>query len=191
MSAATIEQPVERRYDVEWPSVTEVLSLSGLVNDRWFTEHAAWRGTVVHKFCEYDDYDDLDDSSVDESHLGYLEAWRKFKRETGYQPVSTEQIVRKDDLQIIGRLDSLGRMYGCDAALVDRKTGHVTRVTALQTAAYAACLEKPYLYRRFAVELKPDGNYSMLEFLRANYRRDLYRWTCARVMAQLREEWKL
>lgn len=180
-----------RRYDVDWPSVTEVLKLAGLINDQWFTEHSAWRGSVVHKCCEYEDFEDLDEKSVDERVTGYLEAWRKFKRETGYQPVSNESVVRNDTLQIIGRLDGVGEMRDGTFAVVDRKTGAVSKSTALQTAAYTACLERPLLYRRFAVALKPDGNYSMIEFKRDDYRRDLQRWTCARVVAELRKEWKL
>lgn len=191
MATPATQIEILARYGVEWPSVTEVLKLAGLIDDQWFTEHSAWRGSVVHKCCEYEDFEDLDEGSVDERIAGYLEAWRKFKRETGYQPVSTEKIVRDDNLRIIGRLDGVGEMAGEVMAVVDRKTGAVSKATALQTAAYTACLEKPLMYRRFAVALKSDGKYSMIEFPRADYRRDLQRWTAARIVAELRKEWKV
>lgn len=188
--SAVVEQ-VERRYDVDWPSVTEVLKESGLIDATWFDEHSAWRGSVVHRVCEFEDYSDLDEQSVDDRIAGYLIAWRRFKSETGYQPVNTERVVKNEDLRIIGRLDGVGELRSGDPVVIDRKTGGVTKATALQLAAYTACLDRPLLYRRFAVGLKPDGKYSMIEFPRAEYRRDLNRWAAARVVAELRREWKL
>jgi len=46
----------DHRYfvgEVEYPSVTRILREEGLVDDQWFTEHSAKRGSAVHKAIGY------------------------------------------------------------------------------------------------------------------------------------------
>ena len=161
--------PVEHRYTrngVIVPGVTDVLKGCGLIDDRWFTDEGKWRGSRVHLACAFDDENDIEESEFTEKELGYLEAWRLFKRE----------------------------MKFLDGAVVDLKTGQILPWVKYQLAAYSEFrptgtsrenIERPMLYecngisfagtpdrlippfpalRRIAVRLKPNGKYVPKEF---------------------------
>src|SRR2546430_413548 len=72
------------------PSVTQVLSLSGISDVSRIPPHilerAAAIGTAVHVACELLDQDDLDLDSVDPLLAGYVLAYQKFRAESGFAP---------------------------------------------------------------------------------------------------------
>lgn len=172
------------------PSVTGILKGAGLVDDQWFTETAAWRGTVAHAVTQLEDEDDLVEESVDDGVKGYLDAYRNFKVKTKFLPQLIEARVFNSLLNYAGTLDRTGFADGCKT-LVDLKTGVPTKPTALQTVGYALCLEKPFEWRRFAVQLKKDGNYKCVEYYLKDFQRDKARWVAAVTVFHTKIEWRI
>lgn len=150
------------------PSVTQVLSEVGILNKDWFTEAAAWRGSVVHMCCELDDEGDLDESSVPEEARGYLDAWRLFKSQNPMNFVSIEQPM--DRFGYAGTPDR-----DAEWAVVDLKTGAIQPWVALQLAAYTELIGETgsRAFNRFAVRIGNDGKYAVKEFPLVERRRDL------------------
>lgn len=142
----------------EVPSVTTVLARVGIINTDYLKEEAAWRGSVVHRVCELDDLGTLDESTVDAQALPYLEAWRKFKRETGFVAEEIERPRYDAHYGYAGTPDRIGRCKN-SAVVIDLKTGAEMKHHKVQLAAYSHLLNFPWSRRRFVVRLKPDGSY--------------------------------
>lgn len=126
-------------------------------------------GTAVHKACELDDADDLDDESLAPAALPYLQGYRKFKRDKLTKVVATELIVYSA-MGYAGKLDLLTEFDG-ELWLIDWKTPlSISAAVGLQTAGYAGALPRELLprvghkVRRGALQLKADGNYKLHEF---------------------------
>jgi len=146
------------------PSVTEIIRAAGLMGDtEWFTEASRLRGQAVHMACEFLDVDDLDWDTVAPQHVGYVQAWERFKEETMFQPELIEHRVFNEALGYCGTLDRTGKI-GQAKILLDIKTGAPERWHGVQLAAYVACLEKPLSFRRMTVHLRADGTYSITEY---------------------------
>lgn len=143
------------------PSVTGLLKTGGLIDDRWFNDAAAWRGSVVHKCCELDDKGTLNEATVDEQARPYLEAWRAWKRNLGWTPFMIEKPFSND--QFAGTPDRVMLDSRGSACVVDIKTGDVRKEVALQLAGYVKGVKLP-MARRFAVRVSDDGRYQMTEF---------------------------
>lgn len=161
--------PHEYRWKGEIvPGVTSVLEAAGLLDFGGASEEqlraARERGTAVHKLCELADLNDLDEDSIDESLVGYLDAWGRFKVEQAFEIEVVEQPVYNTTHRYAGTLDRCGllpRSYGL--VLVDIKTGQPQQATGPQTAAYLAALPRTDRARtRIAVYLQPDGRYAMV-----------------------------
>lgn len=149
---------------ITFPSVTQVLKETGLIDDRWYSEAARIRGQAVHLATEYDDRGVLDESTVSPIVRPYLAAWRRFRAETGFAPTEIERRVSHPTAQYGGTLDRLGALGSGALILLDIKTGGPQRWHALQLAAYAMALPEPRKYRRARVELRGDGTYRFSEF---------------------------
>lgn len=155
------------RHEYKWhgrvvPGVTSVLSEAGLLNfgnaDDDTLERARERGRIVHKLCELDDKDELVEESVDPALAGYLDAWRRFRRETNFTSAHTEHQVFHKIYGYAGTFDDEGSLRGFDA-LLDKKTGTPQRATGPQTAAYEAARGKHR--RRWGLHLNADGTYQL------------------------------
>jgi hypothetical protein len=138
-------EPVEHRYYLdgkEVPSVSEVLGLAKFNSTRYGKSghNSAWRGTTAHAACEFWDDGTLDESSLDPRLKGYLDAWRKFRTESGAEPVLIEQQVGHRDYMYAGTLDRLMRI-GPRYILLDIKTGAKRSWHEIQGVAYLAALE--------------------------------------------------
>lgn len=164
------------------PNVTRVLEpLAELWRvPRDVLEAAQVRGTRVHRVCELDDLGTLDESSVNEALRGYLDAWRKFKREHDFTPDLIETRVVHLARGYAGTLDRTGYMrVGTRRryVLLDIKSGILSELAGLQTAAYMAAaptgskkFPKPIALRA-GVKLDADGDYKLHIF--DSHERDL------------------
>jgi len=166
--------------------VTRTLALAGYVDTTWFTEWCSKRGTVVHKAVELEalgQYDaeswrgDLEEAGLQddriESLLGYVEAWQRFRAETGFEflmeedggphDVYSEIRLLSESRGIAGTADGIGTFRGSDGlVLADWKSGPPGPSTGPQTAAYASMyheLTKRRITRRLGVQLLPSGRY--------------------------------
>lgn len=90
------------------PSVTGILLSEGFIDARWFDEYSCTRGIYVHQARHLDDEGTLDESTIDPEIAPYLEAWRRFKRESGF--IIEESEVPKANLLYgyAGRPDVIG-----------------------------------------------------------------------------------
>lgn len=146
------------------PSVTTIIKSAGLIDTTWFNEAATWRGSVVHRCCELDCKDKLDESTVDGGARGYLAAWRNWKIDTDFHSVSIEQIACHHDLFYAGTPDRIGYVGGVPC-VIDIKTGPAQKWHAIQLAAYKMFLGSAgRSYRRFGVSIHEDGTYTQTEY---------------------------
>lgn len=105
---------------------------------------AAWLGQAVHKVIELDIEGELDEESLDERLVGYLEKWRHFVATSGFRPILSESKVFSRKFSYAGTLDLFGILNG-EAALIDAKRcASVPRTAGPQTAAYEIALRECY-----------------------------------------------
>jgi hypothetical protein len=161
--------PENHTYEDGLPSVTQVLTEAGLLCTDFCTEEGRQRGSAVHTACHYYDEGDLDLESVDPSIQGYLEAYIKWRTDTGNRPDWIETPIRSQ--AYAGIPDRI--MILRPRALWDLKSGPYQHWHRLQAAAYVNMLDDPWSYSRFGLYLRTDGTYSIKEFPKSEYARDL------------------
>lgn len=182
------EQSHTYRYQgVEVVSVTQAIKAAGLIEDGYYTEYSRQRGTAVHFATQLDDEGDLDEDSLDPAITPYVEAARKFRRDTGFVPELIESRFCLIQLGYAGMLDRYGHM-GKTKVVLDYKTGPVRPWTRLQLGAYGNSMPNGASIERYAVQLKDDGDYKITRYPVSEFRQDLNDFlACVRV-AQLQRE---
>lgn len=150
------------------PSVTQLIERADLINyddvPPWQLEHAAQRGTAVHLATEFYDDGDLDDESIDPEILPYVEAWRLFRRESGFKVLRSEVRVYSRRHQYAGTVDTIGLLNG-RLAMVEKKTTAVLHpATAVQVTAYGKAYNEMVdpaerVRSVHSVHLRRDGTY--------------------------------
>ena len=181
--------------DVEWPSVTQLLSesrlqdLSKVPPDR--LEYKRILGTRVHAATVM-----LDDGSLDEDHfqnnfpecVPYLEAYRKFRLIEKFEPLHKELRLFSKKYRFHGASDEKSlhsEQYAGHLCIVDYKcVWRMYESTGPQLSGYeilalenAKELEIPKELRRkkvlrFGLNLKPTGNYEIVQYKDANDKQD-------------------
>ena len=167
---------------VPW-SVTELLEAAGISPDYRkvhpaVLQHARQRGIHVDLCADLDDRDDLDWSSIHPDAVGYLQGWRAFKKDYGYEPILQQPLLYHPGWNYAGSADAIGMLDGHVAVIERKATAKLAASAALQTAAYACdgihiapqgggVLEPvpwagPIL--RVGVHLKPGGHYDLVEY---------------------------
>ena len=148
---------------VRLPSVTEILDLAGLVD--WsmvpagVLDEARKRGGDVHEWLELVDFGYLQGDEPPEAIAGFVNAYLRFKNESGFAPELVEHVVVSRTHRYAGTLDRTGKLNG-KRALIDLKSGAtIVPSMALQTAGYALCLDE--LHERYTLQLRPDGSYRL------------------------------
>lgn len=148
---------------IEFPSVTQVLDRAGL-SANWGDADDLARGVFVHEACHFDDEKDYDLRTAPRALKGYVRAWRKWKRDTGFKIRMIEQRVWSATYSYCGTLDREGELPGkllpCIVDLKSNKSGAVPSSVRYQMAAYGFALNPGLIFWRVAVILKPDGSYN-------------------------------
>lgn len=142
------------------PSVTQVL---GHFLPPWNRdENAARFGRAVHRACELDDLDDLDESTLDPAVGSYLEHYRRFRRDMRFVPDANgiERKMFNPVLRVAGTCDRTGIFQrGMKRVLVDFKTGSPSVAAGPQTAGYETMLPYWGIYpveARYSLHLEDD-----------------------------------
>jgi hypothetical protein len=156
----------------EVPSVTAVIKSAQLVDGRWFGDEHRLRGQIIHIACALWDRGNLDDSPLEPDLLGYVEAWKRFRAETKFEPLQIEEARFHQLLRYAGTIDRVGVRMRYRIVL-DIKTGEVMPWHAIQLAAYANLLESPMSYERWTVGLRPDATYKIHVSPKAEFGADL------------------
>ena len=163
------------------PGCTKILADVGyLKGAAWFTEESRVRGTQAHLACAMADQyapnaTDLDDVldviEVGDALIPYLQGYLLFKRETGYRPVWSEQLMYMESPLVAGTPDSWGH-YGdgrrvlCDLKSWKGQGPNPKRAAVLQTAGYALMVRErtgESTDLRVIVALPGDGRYRAYE----------------------------
>lgn len=153
-------------------SVTTVLADVGIVNYSMLSDAERdfylTRGTAIHAATQFDDEETLDESTLDPQIAPYLEAWRKFRRDTGFIPTRIEGPVYHSVYHYAGTPDRVGSIISnCTSEIVvDIKSGVVCPWVKYQLAAYCAALDPkhPGRFRRIGVQLQETGEPIVTEF---------------------------
>lgn len=139
------------------PSVTQTLEAAAIIppytGDPWYGD----RGTAVHTATWLDDQGLLDESTVDQRIVGHVDAWRKYRRDSGFTPVGGETPLHHPLFRYAGTPDRW------DASLLtDIKTGREASWHILQRAAYRELLKRSgvKIRRDCCVYLSADGRYT-------------------------------
>ena len=173
---------------VRWPSVTEVLSITGLTDFSGIREDvlekARVRGHDVHDWLHGVDMKVLEGLTPDPRIAGYVDGYNRFRDEKKFEVIGVEQIVRNDTYMYTGTLDRTGLMDG-ERWLLDIKCVHsVQKESALQTAGYEAALKDHY--KRAVLQLKPNGKYQLHPYTSRN---DLHDFLSALRVAWCKIRW--
>jgi hypothetical protein len=173
-----IELDENHKYSVDgkpYPGVTEILGGCGIIDDTWFTEQDAIRGTHIHMACQYLDEGCLDRDTVDPLYLPYLMAYEKFLRECKPKWEVIEFKVFNKDYLYAGTLDRFGTMFN-EQCCVDLKSGTPQKWVGCQLSGYTQALASMYFNtdgpfpsidcrsKRYGLYLSKYGTYYLKEY---------------------------
>jgi hypothetical protein len=174
------------------PNVTRVLEAAGLIDYGFLNaqDRARYleRGRRVHQATHDDDNHSLAEESLSEDLLGYVEAWRAFRRDYGFVPRLIEHRVCNRQYGYAGTLDRVGSVRDGSEFLVDIKTGVAPAAVAIQLSAYSACLAHPRTRLRRCVELQQDSTYKVIPFETSAFQHDFNEFLAALLTYRAREE---
>jgi hypothetical protein len=160
-------------------STSDVLALNGLCDystvPSGVLEHAAWRGTQLHKAIHYFEEDDLEIEDVPEEVMPYFLAYLKFRNDKDFQvekPCERGIVYEHESGQLIGcHLDLVGTIRG-QRYIVDIKSSHPNSGKAkkqthfrwkMQLASYAQALGETA--ETMVVHVHKTGEYTPVDFL--------------------------
>lgn len=166
--------PIKHEYFADGervPSVTKVLEpLNNYAAvDPVLLERGQRMGTAVHRATELHDAGTLCWQTLDPRLLPYLEAWQRFRAETGFAPMHTEMTVHHAVLRYAGKFDRVGIVRGRKSVLDIKKMMSLPAIIGLQLAGYQAAYNhtrppEQHILDRYAVGLHPDGTYRMVQY---------------------------
>lgn len=157
---ANTYDPVNHIYRIDGvrvPSVTQVLTDAGVIDDRWFTDESRERGRIVAAATALYDQGKLDMGRVPEHCQPYVQAWIDWRVAVGITNddfIEIETPRWNTTFRYGGKSDAIAWIYG-RRTVVEKKTGSVARWHKWQTAGYRDMLSPMEEYRRMAVYLNP------------------------------------
>jgi RecB family exonuclease len=146
-------------------SVTQILKAAGYIDDAWFTEDAADRGTRLHTAMER--CDKRQGAVFEPDIIGRIEAHHKFTAECKpvYEGIEVEIV--DPILQIGGRIDRICAALFGKRAILDFKSGAVQKWHGAQTWAYWYLDGGRIDTQRFGCYLRDDGSYRLKPYTSA------------------------
>jgi len=164
------ELHVYRLGDRVLPSVTQILAAAGIsdFSAPWFTDAVKDRGTFIHAAIALDNEGDLDDETLDDALVPYVEGWRRYRLESECEIEHWEVPVCDPVLGYAGTLDGIVRTVD-ERGRETRTILDVKRAlypsAGPQVAAYRRCAAalygRPVLFKRAVLELPGDGSYKL------------------------------
>lgn len=145
------------------PSVTQILTDMGLIDATWFTDYSRERGKLVHRIIQWHLSGELDETTVDDTLRGYLDAWKRFEVYAGFTPTAIEKPLASSVYHFAGTPDYIGTLNGVEV-IIDAKTGTIFPAMALQLSGYEILAEK--CLKRFALQLTETGKYKLTPFVK-------------------------
>lgn len=169
------------------PSVTTILNHISAVGysavPQSTLDYARMRGSAVHEALELYDYGIPfeEQEGVTPEIVGYINAYLTFIRD--YKPTWThiEHIVYNEEQHYCGTLDRAGVING-RRAIVDIKTVASPTIenkacVCAQTSAYGETLYGDFKHDRYALYLKKDGSYTLMDCAEFEEERGFLGWS--------------
>lgn len=164
-----------RRYwlgDQSYKSVTGILGEVGIRPDFSYVpkpilDHAIARGIAVHHATHLIDRDTLDESTVDPQISGFVDAYRRFRRECSVQIIAREgKLISPLGFGL--RPDIIAWVL-TSRAVVDLKTAqNLGKCTGPQTAGYLigwnSSFPKQIVENRYGLRLQSNGYYKLIPY---------------------------
>jgi len=157
--------------------LTSTLSEAGLISN-YASEWYKTRGTYIHKATEYWDRGELDESTIDPQIKGYLESWKRFRKDQNYTP-HPEFIEGKlfNSVLLVGM--TIDRAPGP----VDLKSGTTEPWHALQLSLHWATLigegSQELAKSPMDVYLDPDGGPPKIKAYKISELKEAYQVYCS------------
>ena len=147
------------------PSVTHILQDAGIIDLSGIPfsrlEAAREFGSAVHLACQLYDQDNLNEKTLDHNLRPYLDAWNKFKEDTGFVIIENENPICSPKYRFAGTPDRVGRL-DCLTIVDIKSTAELSPAIGIQTAGYQIAWNETHeekVKKRIAVLLQPDGKY--------------------------------
>jgi len=158
----------------EIPSVSRILVGEGFINTGWFTDEGRLRGSAVHMHIQHHCMK-AGCMAVPKAFHGYMDAWKSFEEQCDWKMLYAEMpLSTYEEPMFAGTPDQIGMMNNVPA-VIDIKTGKISKSTGLQLAAYEMLINTNSMkkvladefwvrLKRFTVQLNKDGKYKLTEF---------------------------
>lgn len=164
------------------PTATQVMGELGFINADFFTVESRIRGQRVHQGTHLLDVGDLDwdslkriEEALGEPIVPYVQAWARFKRETGFISHIIERPCWNRRYRVGGVVDRIGEFpddkYDAVVDLKSMASGNkVPFWTAYQTGGYDEMIPRigGRPRKRYGVGLKPNGDFVIDPFTDVN-----------------------
>lgn len=169
IGGVTFKEDTHQYFDesgIEIPGITAILKSAGLINygeksSELFSEDYMLRGKAAHKAVELYSKKSLDESTVDETIAPYLNAYKKFEKDTGYVSKVAELLVWHPQRRYATQIDNIGHLDK-NLILLEIKTGSFQPWHKLQVAGQRACLvDEMKTKKDFVLELKDNETYTL------------------------------
>lgn len=152
-------------------SVTQILDTLGFIDKTFYTTWGRDRGSYVHQAAHLYDRGELDEEALDPQLVPFLEAWKKFLKDSCFRVLDSEIPTYHPLLLYAGTPDKVGFFDVAPAkdilSVIDIKTGRPEPWAAIQTAAYAELVKNNFKIikvNRYVVELRDDATYKLTEY---------------------------
>jgi hypothetical protein len=166
----------------QFPSVTQILRVSGLMPDIPISEErkraAQDRGTNIHWLFQLDNEGALNTRRLNTTMRGYLKSWRAWKKDSGFFVIKdlVEFAFINAEYGFAGTVDA-GGMLQEFPTIVDYKSGAaIPEYVRWQLCPYAvgAFGKKAKFTRRICFQPRPDSNppYRVREFPTTEFQQD-------------------
>lgn len=147
------------------PSITQMLQMTGWVDDTYYTEASRIRGTAVHDLCTDFDLGALDPTESTSRYKGWLLAYAAAMRVLRPTWDQIEIPAVHPGFKFGGRPDRKGRIFKLHTVL-EIKSGAKERAHKIQLALQAILLHAdhplpPEHYQRGALYVQQNGKYKL------------------------------
>lgn len=168
--ALTLDQNHVYRLDGKViDGLTNTIEEAGLIRncDSWYGE----RGSALHLATEFYDKGTLDESTVDPQIQGYLESWKRFRKDQNYIPIKIEYRIVNTVLMVASKVDRI--------PLLDIKGGvpvpwHILQI-AFQWATLISDHPREWIAKPMDVYLDSDGGPPKVKVYNASELREAYK----------------
>jgi hypothetical protein len=162
----------------EVPSVTQVMSDTGLVNFSGVSEsllnNRAEFGKMAHLYTAYRDLGILDEMSVPAPMIPVLDAWEKFKKDHGVIVKMVEQPIASRIWQFACTPDRVAEVDGKLSLIEFKTTSTIAKSVKWQLAGQQVCCEEHgiAIEDRWVVCVSPEGELTTAVYGHNTYRKD-------------------